>query len=174
MGFREKQIATLTLVAGAVAVATSLVNAASLARLSVSETNNRLELLASTFYHQASRVIREPAGGDLRSVLATDASLRNFADAIVGYSPTTLYVTITDPRGVAILHSDPSREGAWIRRAESLSEFATRSGFSQLWALGRGNQVLEMELPISRKKARNFVREIMALLLDYWPEEWSQ
>ncbi len=149
MGFRGKQIATLTLVAGAVALATSLMNAASLARLSVSETNNRLELLASTFYHQASRIIREPGGDDLRAVLATDASLRNFADAIVGYSPTTLYVTITDPSGVAILHSDPSREGAWIRRAESLSAFTTRSGFSQLWALGRADQILEVELPFS-------------------------
>ncbi len=149
MGFRGKQIATLTLVAGAVALATSLVNAASLARLSVSETSNRLELLASTFYHQVSRIIREHPGDDLRAVLANDPSLRNFADAIVGYSPTTLYVTITDPRGFAILHSDPSREGARIRRAESLSEFAARGGFSQLWALGLGNQVLETELPFS-------------------------
>lgn len=149
MGFRGKQIATLTLVAGVVALATSLVNAASLARLSVSETSSRLELLASTFYHQVSRIIREHPGDDLKAVLAADPSLRNFADAIVGYSPTTLYVTITDPHGFAILHSDPSREGVRIRGGDSLSEFATRGGFSQLWALGRGNQVLEMELPFS-------------------------
>ena len=116
MGFRGKQIATLTLVAGVVALATSLVNAASLARLSVSETSSRLELLASTFYHQVSRIIREHPGDDLKAVLAADPSLRNFADAIVGYSPTTLYVTITDPHGFAILHSDPSRAGFEHRR----------------------------------------------------------
>ncbi|MFQ5790854.1 MAG: hypothetical protein ACE5JI_10300, partial [Acidobacteriota bacterium] len=124
MGFRGKQIATLTLVAGAVALATSLMNAASLARLSVAETRSRAELLAETLYHQASRVIRQQGGEDLREVLASDPSLRNYLEAVVGYSPTTLYVAITDGNGVAILHSDQQRQGALLSPAASLSEFS--------------------------------------------------
>jgi PAS domain S-box-containing protein len=147
VGFRGKQIATLTLVAGAVALATSLMNATALARLGVAEIQSRAELLAQTLYHQASRVIREQAGQDIRSALRSNAALRSNVDAMVGYSPTTLYVAITDALGVAILHSDPRQEGVFVVTADSLAEFASRSPLSQLWALGRGHQVLEVELP---------------------------
>ena len=147
MGFRGKQIATLTLVAGAVALATSLMNATALARLGVAEIQSRAELLAQTLYHQASRVIREQAGQDIRTALRSNAALRSEVDAMVGYSPTTLYVAITDALGVAILHSDPRQEGVFVETADSLAEFANRSPLSQLWALGRGHQVLEVELP---------------------------
>lgn len=147
MGFRGKQIATLTLVAGAVAVATSFMNAASLARLGVMEIQSRAELLAQTLYHQASRVIREQSEEDIRTALRTNGALRSDVDAMVGYSLTTLYVAITDELGVAILHSDPRQEGAFLVTADSLPEFANLSPLSQLWALGRGHQVLEVELP---------------------------
>ena len=148
MGFRGKQIATLTLVAGAVALATSLMNAASLTRLGVAEIQSRAELLAQTLYHQASRVIREQGEEDIRSALRSDAALRNDAEAIVGYSATTLYVAIADELGVAILHSDPRQEGTFLISADSLSEFSARSPFSQLWALSRGHHVLGVELPL--------------------------
>ncbi len=147
MGFRGKQIATLTLVAGAVALATSLMNATSLARLGVAEIQSRAELLAQTLYHQASRIIREPAEEDIRTALRSNAALRSDVDAMVGYSPTTLYVAITDELGVAILHSDPRQEGVFLVTADSLSGFANRSPLAQVWALGRGHQVLEVELP---------------------------
>ncbi len=147
MGFRGKQIATLTLVAGAVALATSLMNATSLARLGVTEIQSRAELLAQTLYHQASRIIREPAEEDIRTALRSNAALRSDVDAMVGYSPTTLYVAITDELGVAILHSDPRQEGVFLVTADSLSEFANRSPLAQAWGLGRGHQVLEVELP---------------------------
>ena len=147
MGFRGKQIATLTLVAGAVALATSLMNAASLARLGVSEIQSRAELLAQTLYHQASRIIREQRGEDIRTALRSDAALRSEVEAMVGYSPTTLYVAIADELGVAILHSDPRQEGMFLVTAASLPEFASRGPISQLWALSRGHQVLGVELP---------------------------
>lgn len=147
MGFRGKQIATLTLVAGAVALATSLMNAASLARLGVAEIQSRAELLGQTLYHQASRVIREHGEEDIRIALRSDAALRNDAEAIVGYSATTLYVAIADQLGVAILHSDPRQEGTFLISADSLSEFSARGPLSQLWALSRGHHVLGVELP---------------------------
>jgi PAS domain S-box-containing protein len=122
-------------------------NATALARLGVAEIQSRAELLAQTLYHQASRVIREQAGQDIRTALRSNAALRSEVDAMVGYSPTTLYVAITDALGVAILHSDPRQEGVFVETADSLAEFANRSPLSQLWALGRGHQVLEVELP---------------------------
>jgi signal transduction histidine kinase len=147
VGFRGKQIATLTLVAGAVALATSLMNAASLARLGVVEIQSRAALVAQTLYHQAGRVIRQQGGEDIRTAIGSDASLRNYVEAVVGYSPTTLYVAITDNEGFTILHSDPRQEGTHLSPAESLTEFSGRSPLAQVWALGRGHHVLEVRLP---------------------------
>ena len=149
MGFRGKQIVTLTLVAGVVALATSFMNAVTLTRVSVSETRSSLRLLGSTFYHQVSRVIRSQPGEDLRVLLSSDPSLRAYADAIVGYSPTTLYVAITDKYGEVILHSDPSREGKPLSPAETVSDFSKKNSLGQLMALSRGHRVLEMELPFT-------------------------
>ena len=152
MGFRGKQIVTLTLVAGVVAASTSLMNAAALARISLVEMRGRAVLLAETLYHQASRVLREHPGADLRQVLATDASLRSYAEAVVGYAPTTLFVAIADPRGIAILHSDRGQEGRQLPSSASIAEFADRNSLAQLWALwdlSRGHQVLEAKLPFT-------------------------
>ena len=122
-------------------------NAASLARLGVAEIQSRAEFLAQTLYHQASRVIREHGEEDIRIALRSDAALRNDAEAIVGYSATTLYVAIADELGVAILHSDPRQEGTFLVSADSLAEFSSRSPLSQLWALSRAHHVLGVELP---------------------------
>jgi len=152
VGFRGKQIVALTLVAGVVAASTSLMNAAALARISLVEMRSRAELLAETLYHQASRVLREHPGADLHQVLATDASLRSYAEAVVGYAPTTLFVAITDPEGIAILHSDRGQEGRQLPSSASIAEFADRNSLAQLWVLwnlSRGHQVLEAKLPFT-------------------------
>lgn len=150
MGFRGKQIATLTLVAAAVALATSLVNLAALARLTVDETRSRAELLAETLYHQASRVIRQHGRDGIEEALAQDPSLASYAEGVVGYSPTILYVAITainDGRDTALVHNNPTAKGNPVPRAPSLTEFAEENPLSQLWALARGHQVLEVSVP---------------------------
>jgi PAS domain S-box-containing protein len=149
VGFRGKQIVTLTLVAGVVAASTSLMNAAALARISLAEMRSRAELLAETLYHQASRVIREHPADEIREVLAKDGSLRSYAEAVVGYAPTTLFVAITDRDGVALLHSDPAQQGRQLGPPASLADFAERNFLAQLWSLARGHQVLEAELPFT-------------------------
>jgi PAS domain S-box-containing protein len=148
MGFRGKQIATLTLVAATVALATSLVNLTSLARLAVAENRTRAELLAETLYHQASRVIRQHGRDDgIAEALASDASLASYAEGVVGYSPTIMYVAVTDLEGRALVHSDPSLRGEILNRAPSLEEFAEEGALSQLLALSRGHQILEVTVP---------------------------
>jgi PAS domain S-box-containing protein len=148
MGFRGKQIATLTLVAATVALATSLVNLTSLARLAVAENRTRAELLAETLYHQASRVIRQHGRDDgIAEALASDASLASYAEGVVGYSPTIMYVAVTDLEERALVHSDPSLRGEILNRAPSLEEFADQGALPQLLALSRGHQILEVTVP---------------------------
>jgi PAS domain S-box-containing protein len=147
VGFRGKQIATLTLVAAAVALATSLVNLAALARVTVGESRSRAELLAETLYHQASRVIREHGRGGIEEALASDPSLATFAEGVVGYSPTIMYVAITGSEDRALVHSNPAARAGTLSSAPSLSEFAEKGPFTQLWALARGHQILEVRVP---------------------------
>jgi PAS domain S-box-containing protein len=147
MGFRGKQIATLTLVAAAVAVATSVVNLTSLARATVAETRSRAELLAETLYHQASRVIRQHGREGVADALSQDASLASYAEGVVGYSATIMYVAITDRDERALVHSNPSVRGKRVPGAPSLSRFDEQNALSQLWALSRGHRVLEVRVP---------------------------
>ncbi len=147
MGFRGKQIATLTLVAAAVALATSVVNLVALARLTVDETRSRAELLAETLYHQASRVIRQHGRDGIEDAISQDPSLASYAEGVVGYSPTIMYVAITSGTDIALVHSSPTARGEPVPPAPSLAEFADENPLAQLWALAKGHQVLEVGVP---------------------------
>ena len=147
MGFRGKQIASLTLVAATVALTTSLVNLTSLARLTVAETESRATLLAETMYHQAALVIRRNPREEIRGALAMDDALRNYAEGVVGYSATTMYVAVTDRDGFALVHSNPLELGDKLTRAPSLESFVEQNPLAQLWSLRRGHSVLEVAIP---------------------------
>ena len=147
MGFRGKQIASLTLVAATVALTTSLVNLTSLARLTVAETQSRATLLAETMYHQAALVIRQNPREAIRGALASDDALGNYAEGVVGYSATTMYVAVTDRDGFALVHSNPLGLGDKLTRAPSLESFVEQNPLAQLWSLRRGHSVLEVAMP---------------------------
>jgi PAS domain S-box-containing protein len=147
VGFRGKQIATLTLVAAAVALATSLVNLATLARITVDEAHSRAELLAETLYYQASRVIRQHGRDRIEDTLSSDSALASYAEGVVGYSPTIMYVAITEKDHRALVHSNPTARMGPLYPAPSLAKFASEGALSQLWALARGHQILEVSVP---------------------------
>jgi PAS domain S-box-containing protein len=147
VGFRGKQIATLTLVAATVALATSVVNLSALARLTIDETRSRAELLAETLYHQASRVIRQHGRDGIEEAISQDPSLASYAEGVVGYSPTIMYVAITSGTDIALVHSNPTARGEPVPTAPSLAAFADENPLAQLWALAKGHQVLEVSVP---------------------------
>jgi len=149
MGFRRKQVAVMTLVAGAVALATSLINATVLARVKVSETRTVGEQLASTLYHQASRTIEASWPDDLRSSLGSDPALRTLAEAVIGYSPVTLYAAISDLEGTVLFHSDPRQQGRSLPPAASLKRFSEHNGLHQLWMLAWEPTTLAVDVPFS-------------------------
>lgn len=149
MGFRARQIIALTLTATTVAVATVLINAAILVRMQVFEAQHRAELWTQSLLHLARRDLRQQTPSELRRELAEDPALRQYVDSVVGYSSTALYMALKDLDGVAILHSDPRQEGQRMARFETFAEFAERGALTQLWALGRDDQVLIAELPFN-------------------------
>lgn len=149
MDLRAKQIVLVALVALAVALATSVTNAITLASSVVGITRSRTELLAQTLYHHARRVIREHREGDLKDDLRADEALRTYAQGVVGYSDITVYLAIVDREGVVVFHSDPDLEGQRVGDVDSLAAFADRSGAAQLWDLMKGDQILAIDVPFS-------------------------
>jgi signal transduction histidine kinase len=149
VGFRVRQAVTLGLTALAVALATGLISAAILVRLHVLEARDHAELLARTLYHLTSQAIRQHAGEDLRHALATDRSLREYTDAVIGYSPIVLNVAIKDHDGIALLHSDARKQGRRVLSPETFTEFSTRSSLAQFWLVLDGQRDLVAELPFS-------------------------
>ena len=147
MGLRIRQIAALAIVAAAVAAATSLVSAAVLARTMVTNARDGAELIGHSLYHQASRVIRQHAMVELRAALAEDAGLRSYADAIIGYSTTLLYVAITYADDVVLFHSDPELLDARLPETLSLKELSERAALGQLWGLNRAKGGMWIDLP---------------------------
>lgn len=139
----------MTLMAGAVALATSLINAALLARVEIRAARDDADQLARTLYHQASRVIEAHGSDDFRSALSSDPGLRAYAEAVIGYSPVTLYAAILDREGRVLFHSDPRQRGRRLTPAVSLQRFSERDVLHQLWALAWENEALAMDLPFS-------------------------
>ena len=167
MDLRTKQIVLVTLVAVAVALATSATNAITLASSVVGITRSRTELLAQTLYHLARRVIREHSEGDLKVDIRADQALRTYAQGVVGYSDITLYLAIVDREGVVVFHSEPGLEGERVGDVESLTDFARQSGPAQLWDLMKGDQILAIDLPFSVVERQPFgvVRVAISTLL---------
>jgi len=174
VGFRRKQIAGLTLVAATVALATSLVNLTALVRFSVGETESRARLLAETLRHQASRVIRQNDPAELRSALTWDPALSNYAEGIVGYSATTMYVAVTDRDGFALVHSNPLELGDKLTPAPSLESFVAKNPLAQLWELRQGHNVLEVAMPFDDGDGEPFGVVRVAISTLFLKEEiWS-
>ncbi len=163
MGFRVRQAIALVLTATAVAIATGLISAAILVRLHVLEARDHAELLARTLYHLASHTIRQHTPAEARQALATDPALREYAEAVIGYSPIVLHVAIRDENGIAILHTDARKQGRPIVRLETFAEFSERNALAQFWVLARGRRALVVDLPFSADGVTPFGSVVVAV-----------
>jgi signal transduction histidine kinase len=163
VGFRARQVAALAMTALAVALVTGLINAAILVRVHVLEAQGQADLLARTMYHMASQTMRQVDPAQVRQALAEDPVLRQYSDAVIGYSPIALYVAIKDMSGVAILHSDPSWEGKHLERVETFGEFGRRGRLVQLWTLWREQLTLAADLPFTADGVHPFGSVVVAV-----------
>ena len=132
VGIRAKQVAGVVAIVGASALVLSAVHLASVARVSLGETQARAELLANAIYHRARAAIALQA--DPRMALREDAGLRSILESSV-YSPGVTYAAIVGRDGVSVADSDPLREGSPLPPAEDLAG---------LLELGRARQWLAM------------------------------
>ena len=144
-----------------VVLATSTLYISNLTRQALTEIKTQGEFVAHEFYNQARSVLaqsRMPEGAnptdpqELRSFvqeeLTTDPGLASLMDSAIGYSPTILYVAITDADFNVLLHTDRDEIGRRFSPARPYDDLMRAGLFRQLRVIYGSEQVYEVVLPL--------------------------
>jgi PAS domain S-box-containing protein len=111
-------------------------------------TLREADLVARQIYEQCVRTLSRPAAQSPRDILSHDPDLRSLLDATVGYAPWLLYAAVVDNRGVAIVHSDPKREGEIVPPQPSLRSLVSDHPLRRLLGTAR-SEIYETALPFN-------------------------
>ena len=84
--------------------------------------------------------------------LQTDAGLSTLMQSVVGYSPTTYDIAITDVDGKALIHSNPANIGKPVPERESIDSLRKAGFFEQLRAVFGESKVYEIDEVIKRNE----------------------
>jgi signal transduction histidine kinase len=134
MSIKAKQVAGVTTLVVAIVAIMSAYHLATLARLSLEETEQRAQMLARAVYQRARSVV--PAtGSDLATALREDGGVRSILESGIGYGPNVTYAAITDAKGIAIAHGFPSEEGKFLPEQEDLGKIIAEGPMAQLDAV---------------------------------------
>lgn len=125
IGIKTKQVVGVTAIVGVTIVALGLVHLSSLARVLLTESRARGELLTNAIYHRARVVVSDSASP--YEALGEDSGLRSILESSI-YSKNVTYAAIVDSRGSVVAHSDPGLMPA---------ELPPAAHFDDLLALGR-------------------------------------
>jgi signal transduction histidine kinase len=143
MSIKAKQVAGVTTLVIAVVAVLSALHLATLARLSLQETESRGEMLANAIFQAA----REVPGPDVTEALRTDRGVRSILESSIGYSPNVTYAAIVDPDGKAVVHSFQSQEGTTMTPQEELEPLVQSGPMAQLQAV-YSDRTFEVRQPV--------------------------
>src|SRR5262245_63456751 len=108
LGIKGKQVLGVTTIVGLIVITLSVMHLASLARVNLSESQARAELLANAVYHRARGVVAE--GADPTVALEEDPGLRSILESSL-YSQNVTFAALVDVNGRAVAHADRTLEG---------------------------------------------------------------
>src|SRR5262249_40368933 len=112
LGIRAKEAVAVTVLTFVMVAATTIIHLSQLSRVVVQEASRQAARVARQISAQTSRALARAPGAAPLETLRGDRELRGLLEASVGYSPSLLFALVADPGERAILHSDPSQEGA--------------------------------------------------------------
>jgi signal transduction histidine kinase len=133
MTIKTRQVIGVTALVGLVVAVLSAVHLATLARLSLRETESRGELLANAVFARAREAVAGTA--DPYAALKQDPGLRSILQSSIAYSRNVTYAAVVDTHGNAVVHSFPALEGRPLPPQGSLLEVSTGSMFDQMRAV---------------------------------------
>lgn len=134
MSIKAKQVAGVTSLVVAIVAILSAFHLATLARLSLEETQLRGDMLARAVFQRAREVVPAP-GSDLSAALREDGGVRSILESGVGYGPSVTYAAIVDASGIAIVHAFRSREGQAVPEQAELRPVIAAGSIEQLRAV---------------------------------------
>src|SRR5918996_2716119 len=134
MSIKAKQVAGVTTLVVVIVAIMSAYHLATLARMSLQETQLSGELLSRAIYQRARAVV-PPPGTDLATALRNDGGVRSILESAIGYTPNVTYAAIVDAKGVMIVHPFPSQEGQILPEQEELGKIIDRGTVARVLAV---------------------------------------
>ncbi|MBP1634545.1 MAG: zraS 4 [Acidobacteria bacterium] len=119
LSIKAKQIGGISLIVGLAMIALSAAHVSTLVRIGLEESKARADLLVAAIYQRARAVV--PGQPDPYAALRQDGGLRSILESSA-YSKSVVYAAVVDPRGVAVVHSVPEREGKVLPPAGRLDD----------------------------------------------------
>lgn len=133
MTIKTRQVIGVTALVGLVVAVLSAVHLATLARLSLRETESRGEMLANAVFERAREVVAGTS--DPYGALRSDPGLRSILQSSIAYSRNVTYAAVVDTEGDAVVHSFPGLEGRPLEQQGALRVVATGSMVDQMRAV---------------------------------------
>lgn len=141
MTIKTRQVLGVTLLVGVVVAVLSAVHLATLARLSLEETESRSVLLANAVFQRASEVV--PGTPDPYEALRQDPGLRSILQSSIAYSKNVTYAALVDTAGLAVAHSFRGLEGRPLPIQAQLQDVTRSSMLGQMRAV-YSDRILEV------------------------------
>ena len=134
-------ITTLVLVVLSIVSLFTIIN---FAREQINSTYEQGDLISKQVYDQVKQTLLSeqtppPASADpeeianyIREILKQDLGVQTLFQSTSGYSPTIVYLAVTDSHGHVLAHSDPSQLGATLPKTESFLVLKNANPLKQL------------------------------------------
>jgi signal transduction histidine kinase/PAS domain-containing protein len=132
LSIKTKQVLGVTSTVGAVVVVLSVYHLATLARVSLQETQARGELLVHAIYQRAQMIV--PRATDQYEALREDGGLQAILESSI-YSRHVTDAAIVDPSGVIVAHLDRTRVKQTLPPRQEITELLQLNPLRQLWAI---------------------------------------
>jgi signal transduction histidine kinase len=145
LGIKAKQIGGVSLIVGLAVVMLSLIHVTLVARVLLSESKARAELVANVIYQRLFDVV--PGQAEPYRAMAEDGGIRAIL-ASSAYSLNVTYAAICDIDGTTVAASDVGLEGQRLPPAGDLDELLDEGRIDQLISLYRSQGTLEVKKPL--------------------------
>jgi signal transduction histidine kinase len=143
MSIKSRQVAGVTTLVVFIVAVLSAFHLATLARLSLAESQSRGDLLLHAIFQRA-REVAPPAAADSNGALDSDAAyaalqrdggIRSLLESSMGFAGNVTYAAIVNREGIAVAHSLKDQEGQHMTAQEDLSSVLKQGSLQLLRAV---------------------------------------
>jgi signal transduction histidine kinase/HAMP domain-containing protein len=146
MSIKSRQVAGVTSLVVFIVASLSAYHLATLARLSIKETESRGELLRQAIFQRAREVV--PTAKDPYAALQQDGGLRSLLESSGAFSGNVTYAAIVNREGIAVAHNFSTEEGKPIPDQEELTKILDLNALTLLRTLYYDDRTFEIRQPL--------------------------